>query len=61
MVDKPSNNEDNEEIPSSTGEGIILKIPLVRNNPRPRRSSQSKEKNNTNQILKGNFRRCNFY
>ena len=37
IVDKPSNNAYCEEIPSATGEGIIKKIPPVRNNTRPYR------------------------
>ena len=41
IVDKPSNNEDYEEIPSATGDVIIKKSPSVRNNTYPQISSES--------------------
>ena len=43
IVDKTSNNEDDEEIPSAIGEGITEKNSPVRNNTCPQRSSESRE------------------
>ena len=44
IVDKPSNNEDNEEIPSAAREGIVKNVSPVRNSTLPNRSRESRER-----------------
>ena len=53
IVDKPSNNKDYEEIPSSTGEVIIEKNSPVRNNTRRHRSSESRNRQEYQPSIEG--------